>query len=191
MTVPASTSRPAWVVEPERPADTPAVERLVEEVFGDVMRTRASWHLRQGVAHDPALAFVIREAGGEIIGTVSITPVLVGGDRVMMLGPLAVRPDRKSKGMGTALMNRVMSAIRALPAVRTGGLVFLVGDRDYYVRFGFERVPHRQITFAHPVDYDRVLAVELVPGRLNEVGGLATKVRDDVLDHPQPGVLTE
>lgn len=166
------TDHHAWVVEPELPEDTPAVEALVEEVFGDLMRSRASWHLRQGVPHDPDLAFVIREAG-DIIGTVSITPVLVGDNRVMMLGPLAVRPERKSAGMGSALMNRIMAAFRELDAERTGGLVFLVGDYEYYRRFGFERVPRRQIELPRPVDYDRVLAVELSPGRLNEISGMA------------------
>ena len=171
MTMPSPAT---WVVEPETNEDTPAVEALVEEVFGDVMRARASWHLRQGVPHDTALAFVIREAG-RVIGTVSITPVRVGGRKVMMLGPLAVHPARKSAGMGSALMHRVMDAARALPEERTGGLVFLVGDHDYYARFGFRRVPQRQIELPRPVDYARVLAVELVPGRLAEVRGMATK----------------
>ena len=164
----------SWAIEPETPADTPAVESLVDEVFGDAMRLRASWHLRQGVPHDPDLAFVIRERE-QVIGTVSITPVLVGGERVLMLGPLAVRPERKSAGMGSALMQRVMAAARALPFERTGGLVFLVGDLSYYGRFGFARVPWRRIELPRPVDYDRVLAVELRQGRLAEVRGTATK----------------
>ena len=167
-----ASSVATWVVEPELPDDTPHVEALVDEVFGDAMRLRASWHLRQGVPHDPELAFVIRE-GETIIGTVSVTPVLVGGRKVMMLGPLAVRPERKSAGMGSALMQRVMAAARALPQERTGGLVFLVGDYDYYRRFGFERVPERQIELPRQVDYSRVLAVELAPGRLASVRGMA------------------
>ena len=164
-----------YSIEPETPADTPAVERLVEHVFGDVMRTRAAWHLRQGVPHDPDLAYLVRMAG-EIAGTVSCTPILVGGSRVVMLGPLAVDPARRTAGMGSALMHHVLAAARALPADRTGGLVVLVGDRAYYERFGFRPVPDRQITFAHPVDYARVQALELIPGRLAEMRGAATKL---------------
>lgn len=174
---PSSSVAPSpapFSIQPETPADTPAVERLVERVFGDVMRTRAAWHLRQGVPHDPALAHVAR-VEGEIVGTVSCTPIRVGGSKVVMLGPLAVDPARRTAGMGSALMHHVLAAARALPEKRTGGLVLLVGDPPYYARFGFTPVPHRQITFTHPVDYARVMALELVPGRLAEVRGVARK----------------
>ena len=92
-----------------------------------------------------------------------------------MLGPLAVDPARRTAGMGSALMRHVMAAARSLPFERTGGLVVLVGDRPYYERFGFLPVPHRQIEMPLPVDYDRVLACELVPGRLRDVRGMAAR----------------
>ena len=168
-------STPAYTIEREHAADTPLVEALVEEVFGAVMRTRASWHLRQGVPHDPDLAYLIRGADGAVIGTVSCTPIRVERERVVMLGPLAVHPARRTAGMGGALMHHVLQAARALPEERTGGLVVLVGDRPYYERFGFRPVPHRQIVMPLPVDYDRVLALELRPGRLAEVRGRALR----------------
>ena len=166
-----------FTIEPETQADTPAVERLVVDVFGDAMRTRAAWHLRQGVPHDPDLAFIAK-LDGELVGTVSCTPILVGDRRIVMLGPLAVDPARRLAGMGAALMRRVIESARTLPEERTGGLIVLVGDRPYYERFGFVPVPHRQIEMTHPVDYDRVLALELVRGRLEEVRGLARKACD-------------
>ena len=169
---------PSYSIHPETPADTPAVERLVERVFGDVMRARAAWHLRQGVPHDPDLAFIARMPAetGEIVGTVSCTPILVGDERVVMLGPLAVDPAKRLAGMGSALMQHTLAAARSLPAARTGGLVVLVGDPPYYERFGFKRVPERQITFARPVDYARVMALELRPHRLRDVRGETRKL---------------
>jgi predicted N-acetyltransferase YhbS len=51
-------------------------------------------------------------------------------------------------------------------------LVLLVGDEPYYGRLGFARVPYGQITLPGPVDPDRLLAAELVPGALAEARGL-------------------
>ena len=162
-------------IRPETAADTPLVEQLVWDTFGEAMLERAAWHLRQGVPFDPDLALVAHDHGA-LVGSVSCTPIDVGGDRVMMLGPLVVVPERKGEGIGKALMEACMRRAHELPVERTGGLVLLVGDYDYYRRFGFRRVPDRQIVLPKPVDYARVLAVELETGRLAQVRGMAGKL---------------
>ena len=164
-----------FTIAPETPAHTPAVEKLVIDTFGVAMFTRAAWHLRQGVPHEPELAFVA-QVEDRLVGTVSCTPVLVGGARIQMLGPLAVVPDLKGEGIGKALMERVMARAHELPEQTTGGLVLLVGDYEYYRRFGFERVPDRQIELPRPVDYARVLACELNAERLIGTRGMAATV---------------
>jgi predicted N-acetyltransferase YhbS len=47
-----------------------------------------------------------------------------------------------------------------------------VGDVPYYSRFGFQPAPPGQIALPGPVDPARLLAVELVPGALEGVGGV-------------------
>jgi predicted N-acetyltransferase YhbS len=51
-------------------------------------------------------------------------------------------------------------------------LVVLVGDMPYYGRFGFNPVPPGQIRLPGPVDPNRLLALELVPGALANASGL-------------------
>ena len=54
-------------------------------------------------------------------------------------------------------------------------LVLLVGDEPYYARLGFRRVPRGQITLPGPVDPERLLIVELVPGALAKYSGLVAR----------------
>jgi predicted N-acetyltransferase YhbS len=49
--------------------------------------------------------------------------------------------------------------------------VLLVGDEPYYGRMGFKKVPHKRVEMPGPVDRDRVLVAELVPGAFDGVAG--------------------
>ena len=48
----------------------------------------------------------------------------------------------------------------------------LVGDEPYYGRAGFKRVPAGSAVMPGPVDPDRLLVAELVPGAFDGVSGL-------------------
>ena len=87
-----------------------------------------------------------------------------------MLGPLTVEPAFESRGIGAALMQRSLAA-----ATEKGHcLVLLVGDEPYYARFGFKRVPPRQLQLPGPVNPDRFLALELEEGALARAKGIVT-----------------
>ncbi len=53
------------------------------------------------------------------------------------------------------------------------GLVLLVGDEPYYARVGFAKLPRDLIGLPGPVNPDRFLYLELVPGSLDGVSGMA------------------
>ena len=50
--------------------------------------------------------------------------------------------------------------------------VLLVGDEPYYSRFGFTRNPVAELHLPGPVDRNRFLALELMPGALDGAEGL-------------------
>ena len=102
--------------------------------------------LRAGPAWLPALSLVAVTPAGEVIGHVLGTRGHVGPDPVLALGPLAVRPDRQRRGVGSALMHAVLGAADALGEP----LVALLGDPAYYRRFGFELSSIYQITPPKP-----------------------------------------
>ncbi|MEP0943067.1 MAG: N-acetyltransferase [Rhizobiaceae bacterium] len=159
----------------ELPEDADFLETLTQEVFGPGMRTRAAYVLREAVDHEMGLSFVA-ERSGQIVGTVRLTKVNWGGEVILMLGPLAVLPALKGKGVGKSLMNAAVEAAQAKWAAGKGQVaIFLVGDLSYYGSFGFVRVPPAQISLPRPADPMRVLACEIKPGCLCDLSGAVTR----------------
>lgn len=148
-----------YVIRLELPSDADAIEALHETAFGPGRFARTAFRLREGVPHDPALSFVAL-FGDRFGGAVRLTPIRIGDDPALLLGPLAVLPEMAGRGAGKALV------ATALAAARAAGhrLVLLVGDHPYYGPLGFARVPSGQITLPGPVDPNRLLIAELTPG---------------------------
>ncbi|MEP9393276.1 MULTISPECIES: GNAT family N-acetyltransferase [Gordonia] len=70
---------------------------------------------------------------GEIVGFVIGTRGWVGDDPAIGIGPLAVIPHAQGGGIGSALMTRLID-----DAAAAGEHVLaLLGDPEYYARFGF------------------------------------------------------
>ncbi|SHF13924.1 Predicted N-acetyltransferase YhbS [Kaistia soli DSM 19436] len=160
----------SFTVQAERPTDDAAIEALHEASFGPGRFSRAASLLREGVPHDPAISF-IATSGLDLIGSVRLTPILIGARPAILLGPLAVVDGWKGRGAGKSLMRT------ALAAAREAGhqVVLLVGDEPYYGPFGFMRVPPYSITLPAPADPARVLACPLVEGGLDGLTGPARR----------------
>jgi putative acetyltransferase len=70
---------------------------------------------------------------GEVGGHVVATRAWIEESPVLGLGPLGVLPQWQGRGVGTALMHAVVAAAEA----RDETLVGLLGEPEYYGRFGF------------------------------------------------------
>lgn len=154
------------VLKPQLEADRPAIDAINARAFGPGRYARSAYRLREEVAPDPSLSFVAW-VGTLIVGANEMTPIRIGAAPALLLGPLTVDPAFQKGGIGEAL------AARSLQAAREANhrLVLLVGDLPYYARLGFARVPDGRIEFVGPVDPDRLLILELVPGAFRGVGG--------------------
>ena len=153
-------------IRSEKPTDVAAREALLDVAYGPVRFTKPSQRLRDG--RDPALSFVAAEHG-RVVGTVRLWPVVAGnGCPALLLGPLAVDPDSRRRGIGAALMRR---AIRAAQAAGHAA-VLLVGDASYYGRFGFTAAKTSALAMPGPFESARLLGIELAAGALDGARGV-------------------
>jgi predicted N-acetyltransferase YhbS len=152
----------------ETPEDAAAIEAIHEETFGPGRFARTAFRLREGVPHDPLLSLVAVH-DGDLVGSVRLTPIRIGETPAILLGPLAVRPHLKNRGIGKALMRHAMEAARQ----HGHAVVVLVGDLPYYWPFGFRTVPPGMIAMPGPVDPARLLVAELKPGAAERARGAA------------------
>ncbi len=159
-----------FAIRPERPEDGPAIEDLLDVCFGPGRYAKTAYRLRENVAPVAGLSHVAEE-NGALLGTVRYWPVLIGGAPSIMLGPIAVLPAHRGRGMAIGLMERTL----ALAAEMGFASVVLVGDEPYYSRVGFARPPAGRMTMPGPVDYSRLLWRELAPGGLDGLAGPITK----------------
>lgn len=130
-----------------------AILHINEEAFGPGRFTRAAERIREQGPHDRRLSFICADRG-EVIASVRMTPVLAGDTPGHLLGPLAVRPSHKNRGVGRELV-RI-----AVDAARRGGshAVILIGDPPYYRPLGFLPTKPGALILPGPVDPHRVLA---------------------------------
>lgn len=154
----------------EQPAHAAPIERLLDDSFGPDRLSKTAYRLREGVAPVEGLSLVSLDAvSGAIDGTIRFWPILVGGAvPALLLGPIAIAADKRGTGIGAALIRTGVARAAAL-GWRS---VLLVGDAPYYGRFGFTRELTRGMLMPGPVDYDRLLGLELVSGALASVAGI-------------------
>jgi predicted N-acetyltransferase YhbS len=157
------------VLSPETAADAAAIDKLNDRAFGPGRFARTAYRLRENVPPDLSLSFIAR-VGTFLVGSNRMTPVRAGGAAALLLGPLAVEPAFRSRGIGEALVEHSLAAARGAGHK----LVILVGDEPYYGRMGFCCVPPGRLTMPGPVDLRRLLYCELVPGAFEGVSGPVT-----------------
>jgi len=163
--------KPEYLIKPEPAVLAGAVERLYDDVFGPARFHKASYLFRDGVAPVLELSWIALE-GDRLVGAIRYWPILVGetGHSALLLGPLAIAQDRAGKGIGRALMFKTLD----LAAQLGHDLVLLVGDVDYYKRFGF--VPATPHGFVMPGE-SRPDRLQVAPLKDNVLGRIAGEVR--------------
>ena len=112
-------------IDREAPAEAGARESLLDLCLGRRRRTKTSERLREGRLPAEGLSFSARTKGGRLIGTVRLWRVSAGRERpALLLGPLAVHPSHRNRGVGAALVRTAIEKAAALGH----RAVLLVGD---------------------------------------------------------------
>jgi putative acetyltransferase len=153
------------VIREERDADRAAVRVVVERAFDG----RAEADLVERLHADgDVIAACVAVAESDIVGHLLFSPLDIEDGPAPLaaaaLAPLAVRPDRQRRGIGSALVRH------GLALCRDAGIdaVFVLGDPAYYARFGFDS--GLAARFAAPFSGDAFMALALRPGALDGGG---------------------
>ena len=97
---------------------------------------------------------LVAEYEGQIIGHIAFSPVSItdGTTDWYGLGPVSVQPEFQNQGIGSQLIHAGLDKLKMLKA---GGCV-LLGDPDYYARFGF-KAQSELVLQGVPPEYFQVL----------------------------------
>jgi putative acetyltransferase len=82
---------------------------------------------------------LVAEIEGRVVGHVAFSPVILSGgtEGWYGLGPVSVLPEYQRQGIGKSLINEGLSLLKQMG----GRGCVLVGDPNYYIRFGFRNLP--------------------------------------------------
>src|SRR5580692_10112801 len=148
--------------------DVAVREALLDAAYGESRFTKTSERLREGRLPADGLSLIAVDHG-RIVGTVRLWHVTAGPGRpALLLGPLAVDPEHRNRGVGSTL------ARRAIARTRLAGhhAIILVGDAPYYGRFGFTAEKTGALWMPGRFERDRLLALELKPEALTGARGM-------------------
>jgi predicted N-acetyltransferase YhbS len=169
--------QPNWHIRAERETDREAVEKLADLGFGPGRFAKTAYRLREGVAAISSLSFVAENSEtGALLGAVQFWPVIAGDRLALLLGPLAVEPRLRGRGIGVALMQHGIAEARK----SRYDSVILVGDETYYSKAGFAKLQSGQVRFPGPVDPNRILGLALKEGALERLSGEIKRACIDV-----------
>ncbi len=127
--------RMKWTIRQEKPGDEAAIADVTRAAFegksyADGDEDAVAGKLR---AVGALVLSLVAVEGKKIIGHVALSPAKVGDAKCLRLGPVAVRPDRQGRGIGSALVNHAV----AVGGIYGRGGVVLMGDPAFYGRLGF------------------------------------------------------
>ena len=118
------------IVRDETPDDLTIIHALVETAFG--RRDEALLVDRLRAAGDSVMSLIAVE-DASIVGHAMFSRMAAPFPS-LCLAPVAVRPDRRRRGIGTALIRRGLERASDGP----WRAVFVLGDPAYYRRWGFD-----------------------------------------------------
>ncbi len=160
-------------IRSEKPADAEVIHSIHQSAFPTEAEARLVDRLRQ----EKKLALsLIAEVNDSVVGHVAFSPVSVEPGSPAMrglgLGPVSVLPEWQGTGIGEQLITRGIEHCR-----RDGyWFVVVLGEPEYYERFGFRRASLFGLGNEYGVD-DPFMVLELRLDGLPEVSGIVRYVK--------------
>ncbi|MEM9999983.1 MAG: N-acetyltransferase [Pseudomonadota bacterium] len=149
---------------PSAARDHHALRQLHSRVFD----RESEGNLAIALLEDASIATLdlLAQLDGMILGHVLLSEAADGPDNALVLGPLAVDPAWRDFQVGTQLVRRALADSR----IAGWKSVFVLGEPDYYGRFGFKRSLAENVACAYNTG-SAFQALELLSGSLGNYAG--------------------
>ena len=118
-------------IRDENSHDWTAVYQVVTSAFGQSAEAKLVGELRD--AGDSVISLVA-EQDGQVVGHVLLSR-MDAPFPALALAPVSVTPRRQRSGIGSALIKSAVDRARS----EGWAAIFVLGDPNYYARFGFDR----------------------------------------------------
>jgi putative acetyltransferase len=132
---------PEILIREETPADHDDITQVTIAAFETLsVSNQTEQFIIAALRADNALQIsLVAEKDGRVVGHVAFSPVTLsdGTPNWYGLGPISVWPDLQRQGIGKALIREGLTRLKTMKARGC----CLVGDPEYYGRFGFRAVP--------------------------------------------------
>src|SRR5512145_757005 len=129
------------IIRKETNSDIEAISEVTIEAFKTlpISRHKEQFIIKALRKANALTISLVAEVDGRVAGHIAFSPVSIsdGAANWYGVGPLSVLPSYHKQGIGKALM---LEGIRILKKMGGKGCA-LVGDPEYYKRFGFQNIP--------------------------------------------------
>lgn len=129
------------IIRQETPSDIEAITQVTISAFKTLpISNHTEQFIIQALRNADVLTLsLVAEIDEQVVGHIAFSPVTIsdGSEGWYGLGPVSVLPIHQRQGIGTSLMNEGLSLLKEMG----GQGCALVGDPNYYQRFGFRNVP--------------------------------------------------
>ena len=114
---------------------------------------------------------MVAQIDNEIVGHILLTKIQIIGNEIydsLALAPMAVLPEFQNHQIGSALVRAGLKKAKDLKFKS----VIVLGYKNYYPKFGFQKASNWQIKCPFEVPDEAFMAIELVKNGLENISGL-------------------
>lgn len=129
------------IIRNETISDIEAISNVTIAAFKNLA---ISHHTEQFIIHalrdaETLAVSLVAEVDGNVVGHIAFSPIVIadGSPGWYGLGPISVLPEHQKQGIGKSLVLKGLSLLKEMG----GKGCALVGDPNYYKRFGFRNIP--------------------------------------------------
>lgn len=156
-------------IRQEQKSDHKKVYEINKQAFNQEDESKLIEKIRVGENFVPELSLVA-ELDGEIVGHILFSKIKIVGKaeyESLALAPMAVVPELQKQGIGGELVKAGLEIVRKLGFES----VIVLGHKDYYPKFGFEKASKWGVKCPFEVPDEAFMAIELVEDSLKGKAG--------------------